>query len=64
MTEGPITCAGLDALVYINRHLDEHHNPFPATLGLHPSTHFISKDILNDNEHSRLKEAFLPIYSK
>ena len=32
---------GIDALVYLNRMLDRNHNPKPAQLGYHVSTHFI-----------------------
>lgn len=46
----------LDALVYLNRNLDESRNPFPAFEGVQGETHFISP--VEWDEYRKLKEAF------
>lgn len=52
---------GIMALVYLNRNINEKLNPYPRyPENYHPSTHFISEDLLKPRGHKELANAFMP----
>jgi hypothetical protein len=48
----------IDALVYLNRHIDENLNPFPQYLGIDRREHLINEKKILDKDASALEGAF------
>lgn len=50
----------LDALIYLSRNLDEHHNPVPKHHGIDKFTQLVNESVYKTEENQALKEVFAP----